>query len=298
VSTSTTKRTATMPTKPAVTAASGKSRAAAPRGTKPQKASVHVGAANPVSGTVKLPSGGLAELVLEHLRQNPPIVISPCDGVRLPKNARPKVRPPSPDDVAAMADAVGERYRAVVVLLAGSGLRIGEVCGLKVRDVDWLRRNVEVERQRVPSGAIAPVKTEASQRTVPLGAVVLDTLAAHLAAYPSPEWMFLTAIGEPLSYKAWSSVWRRARLTTGLTMETHDLRHYYASLLISGGASVKVVQEQLGHGSAAVTLDTYAGLWPGDDDRSRATADRALDGLRTVCGLASADGGKTAGQRP
>ena len=50
----------------------------------------------------------------------------------------------------------------------------------------------------------------------------------------------------------------------------HDLRHFYASALIAGGASVKQVQERLGHASAVITLKTYAHLWPGDDDRTRA----------------------------
>jgi integrase len=65
----------------------------------------------------------------------------------------------------------------------------------------------------------------------------------------------------------------------------HDLRHFYASALIAGGASVKQVQQRLGHASAVITLQTYAHLWPGDDDRTRDVIDAALsplaDSLRT-----------------
>jgi hypothetical protein len=56
----------------------------------------------------------------------------------------------------------------------------------------------------------------------------------------------------------------------------HDLRHYYASLLISSGADVKVVQARLRHASAKTTLDTYAHLWPDSDDSTRAAIDQVL----------------------
>jgi integrase len=58
----------------------------------------------------------------------------------------------------------------------------------------------------------------------------------------------------------------------------HDLRHFYASALISGGCSVKAVQKALGHASATETLDTYAHLWPDDEDRTRAAIGAALAG--------------------
>jgi integrase len=54
----------------------------------------------------------------------------------------------------------------------------------------------------------------------------------------------------------------------------HDLRHFFATVLIHGGASVKQVQQACGHASAAMTLDTYAGHWPADPDTTRAAFDR------------------------
>ena len=66
----------------------------------------------------------------------------------------------------------------------------------------------------------------------------------------------------------------------------HTLRHAFASLIIAGGCSVKAVQRALGHASAATTLNLYAHMWPGDDDRIRQAVDRAFgsdaeDQLRT-----------------
>ena len=59
-------------------------------------------------------------------------------------------------------------------------------------------------------------------------------------------------------------------------MRYHDLRHYYASVLLSAGVSVKAVQEHLGHASATVTLDAYGHLMPDDADRSRQAVERAF----------------------
>jgi integrase len=78
-------------------------------------------------------------------------------------------------------------------------------------------------------------------------------------------------------YTAWRRAFERATGELGLEgVTSHDLRHFYASALIAGGQSVKVVQTALGHSSAAVTLRVYAHLWPGDEDRSRALIDLAL----------------------
>ena len=58
--------------------------------------------------------------------------------------------------------------------------------------------------------------------------------------------------------------------------EHHDLRHHYASVLIAGGCSVKVVQKALGHAKASETLDTYSHLFPDGDDLTRAAVETAL----------------------
>jgi integrase len=169
--------------------------------------------------------------------------------------------------------------------------------------VDFLRRTVKVERQRLPSGRIGPPKTLKSARTVPLGQVVIDELAGHLSAYPSDGPLFTLATGRPLVYRTWRDIWASAGKvesearedaaakvrphvdTIPLDVDTHALRHFYASALIAGGASVKVVQTRLGHASAVTTLNTYGHLWPGDDDLTRTVMDAAFgllaDSLRT-----------------
>jgi len=213
------------------------------------------------------------------------IAVSPCRKIALPYGDDGEIEPPSMGAVGRLAGEMPNRFRAAVILLAGSGLRIGELLALKVADVDFLRRSLRVERQRLQGGQIGPPKTPRSVRTVPLGQVALDELAAHLADYPSSEWLFTDDQGESLSYQAWKREFSRACARAGVELTTHGLRHFYASALIAGGASVKQVQAVLGHASAVITLRTYAHLWPGDEDRTRSVSDAALNTLRTFCGL-------------
>lgn len=110
-----------------------------------------------------------------------------------------------------------------------------------------------------------------------MGQVVIDALTAHLGEYPgSEEALFVDELGRPLTYRRWKGLWRTAAAAAGVDATSHDLRHFAASALISGGASVKQVQTFLGHSSAVITLRTYAHLFPGDEDRTRNVLDAAL----------------------
>jgi integrase len=211
------------------------------------------------------------------------IVASPCVGTRLPKIHKKRVEPLPVEAVLALTEAVPERYRALVTLAAGTGLRQGEAFGLTVDRIDFLRRQLKIDRQLVtmPDGPpyLAAPKTQASVRTVPRPQVVVEALAAHLAMCPSDGFVFTTDLGTPIRRTAFSAtVWRPAVRRAGLddSVTFHALRHFYASLLIRHGESVKTVQARLGHASAAETLDTYSHLWPDSDDRTRAAVDSVL----------------------
>jgi integrase len=219
------------------------------------------------------------------------IASNPCDGTRLPKVPRQQIEPLPTDTVWALVEAVPPRYRGLVILAAGTGMRQGEALGLTVDRIDFLRRVVRVDQQllSVPGreSFLAPPKTAASVRTIPLPQVVIDALAAHLAAYPpSPAGLvFTTGTGAPVRRSSFGDAWRAAVKAAGAPPGTgiHQLRHYYASLLIRHGESVKVVQARLGHASASQTLDTYSHLWPDSDDRTRTAVDSVLsaDYVRT-----------------
>ena len=88
-----------------------------------------------------------------------------------------------------------------------------------------------------------------------------------------------TQLGEPLPSWRWKKLLAAATDEAGVDLTAHGFRHFFASALIAGGASVKQVQTVLGHSSAVITLRTYAHLWPGDDDRVRDVLDAALSPL-------------------
>lgn len=99
--------------------------------------------------------------------------------------------------------------------------------------------------------------------------------------------MFASVKGGPLRRSGFGNVWRAAVTEAGVpSFVFHGLRHYYASLLIRHGESVRTVQVRLGHASAVETLDTCSHLWPDSDDRTREAVDSvpgpAADSARTV----------------
>lgn len=225
------------------------------------------------------------------------IAVSPCVGVDLPEVPRRKVVPLSVEQVRALADAMPDRYRALVILAAGTGLRPGELFGLQVRHVDFFKRQVRVEQQvqQTKGGGtrVCPPKTKESERVVPLPDVVVHALVAHLKAFPAKpdEFLFQDPKGGPVvATRLMDSAWRPARKAAGLpTTGMHQLRHTYASLLIEAGESVKVVSERLGHTNAAQTLNTYSHLWPDSEDKTR----RAIDGAFSAAVQDHADSVRT-----
>lgn len=160
---------------------------------------------------------GLVSAIFKAAVRDRLVTGSPCEGVKLPKKEPKKIVPLATEAVRALADAVPERYRALVILAAGTGLRQGEAFGLTLDGVDFLRRTVTVDRQLVllpgREPFHAPPKTSDSYRTVPLLQVVAEALAEHLRAFPvaSDGLLFTTSRGESLRRTSFSStVWRPA----------------------------------------------------------------------------------------
>ncbi len=228
------------------------------------------------------------------------IGITPCVGVRLPDIPYREYYVPTPEEVHALAASIAARYRPVPYVAAGCGLRGSEVFGLERGDVDFARREVHVRRQlKRMTGQpayLGELKSPSSRRTVELPRVVADALSAHLDRFPvtardvedrtdprdahrrPAHLLFTTTSGLPLHRSIWSAAWQRAVRRAGLPIGfgLHGLRHYFATLLIHNGASVKTVQLALGHSSPTITLNTYAHEWPDALDRTRALVDAAL----------------------
>lgn len=234
------------------------------------------------------------------------IAESPCRDVRLPDIDRGDRYIPPAEQVHAVAKALPVQYRAVPYLAAGCGLRGGEIFGLEIGHVEFLRREIGIRQQlKYATGRgryIGPVKTPTSKRTVELPQVVSGELARHLAQFAPLEaelddetgresvrrpvpLLFYTSNDQPVTRSSWSGVWqvavRKAKLPEGFGL--HGLRHYFATLLIHNGASVKTVQLALGHSTPSITLNTYLHEWPDALDRTRTLVDAALgEPLATV----------------
>jgi len=217
---------------------------------------------------------------------------SPCRAVRLPRVEREEMRFLTPAEVARLADAIGPSYRALVLLGAYGGLRIGELAGLRRRRVDLLRGTVDVAEIVVEVRGelyVGPPKTRAGRRTVGLPRSVVAELAEHLGPVGDPDaYVFTAEKGGVLRTSNFRvKVWLPAVRAAGLApLRPHDLRHTAVALWIAAGANPKEVSVRAGHTSVAFTLDRYGHLFPGHDDELR---DR-LDAMHAA-GLAGAGGG-------
>lgn len=157
------------------------------------------------------------------------VTASPCIDVRLPVKKPPSMLEVlSTEEVLVMADAVPARYGALVITGAGTGLRPGELFGLALERVDFLRRTIRVDQQlmrvRGQGVALGPLKTPSSYRTIPLPQVVAHAMAAHLAAWPvHPDLgvVFTNERAEPIQQQPFAAVWE----TGGGSQDCRSGRH-------------------------------------------------------------------------
>ena len=163
---------------------------------------------------------------------------------------------------------VGQQYRALVLVMGMCGLRWGEAAALRVKRVDLLRRRLVVAESVTEVGGRLVWGTPKSHqsRSVPIPRSLVDLLAEVTSTRQLDDLVFTTWRGHPLRSKNFRrDIFDNAANDAGLEgLTSHELRHTAASLAVSAGANVKAVQKMLGHASAAMTLDVYAGLF-GDD---------------------------------
>lgn len=184
----------------------------------------------------------------------------------------------------ALLAALPDRERLMGTISATTGMRIGEVLGLKWADINFNSRTADVLRSFV-DGSIGRCKTEVSQQPVPLDEIVLEDLKVWrpVCGYPSAEdWVFASrqTFGR---LPMWPDALRRKILQpiarkVGITKQIgwHTFRHTYSSLLAHTGNDVRVVQELMRHAKASTTLEVYthAGM-----DKKRVAQRKAVDVL-------------------
>jgi len=204
-----------------------------------------------------------------------------AEGVPLPRLGRPQSRFLALDEVerlAAAADRIGDGGD-LVRLLALTGLRFGEAIALRTDRVDLQRRRISVVQSVTEvNGTLEWGLPKNHQvRSVPIAQSLVELLRRRCDGKAPGALVFTSPHGQPIRIQNWSKrLFAPAAVAAGLEGVTpHDLRDTAASLAVAAGANVKAIQRMLGHASAAMTLDVYAGLF---DDDLDALADR-IDGF-------------------
>jgi integrase len=225
------------------------------------------------------------------------LTANPCKSpsVKLPSAPVRRFRPWPPTQTLEVLEALPSRYRALVAVGAGCGLRQGECFGLRVHDVDFLRGELHVRQQIRLVGSEAPspaLPKYGRTRTVPLPEWVANALAAHIQQLPplNGERLSAPSLGgllfygrerKPLNRNYFNSrVWRPALAAVGVPAGRdsgmHALRHACASTWLEHGVSIKAVSEYLGHADPGFTLRVYTHVMPSSGEKARKAIDAAF----------------------
>jgi integrase len=221
---------------------------------------------------------------------------NPTEAVQAPSPAPQEMQPLSPQEARRFLEATrGDQLEALYVLAITTGMRRGELLGLKWSDVNLENATVSVRRtlSRTDNGkhvTLGEPKTRKSRRTIPLTAQAVEALREHLTRqledieqlgdiYKDQGLVFTTNTGGPINpsnlrQRSLAPLLRKAGLPH---IRFHDLRHTCATLLLSQNTHPKFVQELLGHATIAITLDTYSHVIPGMGDYTARAMENALE---------------------
>ncbi|MPZ14301.1 MAG: tyrosine-type recombinase/integrase [Chloroflexi bacterium] len=225
------------------------------------------------------------------------IATSPIPDARRPKIRRVEHPTFSADELSTVLAALeGDRWSALWRLASMSGMRRGELVGLRWGDVDFEGASVHVRRTVRKSGEVAEPKSQTGARRISLDSITVDALRVwrrrvmtEAAEYPGRSW-------EPDGWiwawedggrvrpgyvtQAWVRIRRRLGLPDGVRL--HDLRHGYATMALQRGVHPRVVQQRLGHSSVSTTLDVYSHVVEGMDRAAADLIGDAVDGDHIV----------------
>ncbi len=196
----------------------------------------------------------------------------------------------TPTEVAALLSAATrDRLEALYVAAVHTGLRRGELLGLKWTDVDLDAGTLSVQRSLDKDGTFNPPKRKNSRRTITLTARAAEALRDHRARqneerlrlgslWEDRNLVFPNQVEKPMNadnlyHRGFKPLLQKAGLS-GFTF--HSLRHTCATLLVSKNVNPKIVSEMLGHATIAQTMDTYSHVMPGMGDVAAEALESAL----------------------
>ncbi len=209
------------------------------------------------------------------LARNPAALSEPP---KLRNAGRAEMRTWAPEEARAfLTDRESDRLYTAWLLLASTGMRRGEVLGLRWRDIDFDGATLSVRQTLITVDyglEFSTPKTQKSRRSISLDVVTVAALRTHRAAqlqermmvgaaYTDHDLVFSKPDGSPLHPDYVSQLFDRAVSRLGLPrIRLHDLRHTYATLALQAGVHPKIVSERLGHSTVAFTLDVYSHALP------------------------------------
>ena len=191
------------------------------------------------------------------------IVADPTEGCALPKLEHREMKTlPVEQLTSFLREAKESGVFEMYYIELSTGLRRGELLGLKWEDIDFEHANLRVKRQiaRINGEVVeAPLKTKNAYRTLPLAEDTIQVLKQQKKKVGSNPWVFPSPTGGPISPDSVLHMLHRVLKRAGLPrVRFHDLRHTFATLALQNGVDIKTVSGMLGHFSAGFTLDTYA----------------------------------------
>ena len=191
------------------------------------------------------------------------ILTNPTDACALPKLEHREMKTlPAEQLTSFLREAKESSVFEMYYIELATGLRRGELLGLKWNDIDLEHGSLRVQRQiaRIDGEIVeAPLKTKNAYRTLPLSADAIDVLKAQKKKCGPSQYVFPSPTGGPISPDSVLHMLHRVLKRAGLPkVRFHDLRHTFATLALQNGVDIKTVSGMLGHFSAGFTLDTYA----------------------------------------
>jgi len=218
---------------------------------------------------------------------------NPCDAADPPKGASPEMKAWTSEEMRTFVRSVqSHRWVAIWTLLATTGMRRGEILGLRWSDIDLEAASMTIRSTRIRYGkttAESTPKTARGNRTIAMGPATVAVLRTwrkqqtadrlfmgggwqnvgdHVATLPD---------GAPPNPEAFSNLFAGLVKRAGLPpIRLHDFRHSYATSALASGVAVKVVSQRIGHADVGVTLKVYAHVMPGDDLEAARRADAVL----------------------
>lgn len=212
--------------------------------------------------------------------------VNPARGISLPRKNDPVHVYLTTGQLARLAGQATSK-REIIWALGTCGMRWGELAGLQAGDLHPLRGRIHLNRNAVTVGnevVVGPLKGH-ERRSIAASKPVMNMLMKQAEGKAASDWLWESPKGGPMLVPSgdhfFASALRRCQAVDPdfPTLTIHGLRHVAAGILVSAGANVKVVQKQLGHRSAAMTLDTYAALFDEDLDSVAETMERSLSGV-------------------